>query len=56
MLTETNAQELRWIIISVFDIATEIAITCLACYLIWDLQMPVGRKFTVVSAFACRLL
>ena len=49
-------KELRWIIISVFDIATEIAVACLACHLIWNLQMPTGRKLTVVSAFACRLL
>jgi hypothetical protein len=49
-------QRLRWTIISVFDILIEIAIASLACYLVWNLQMPKGRKWTVVSAFAYRLM
>jgi hypothetical protein len=51
-----NYQELRWTIISVFDILVEIAIPPLACYLVWNLQMSRARKWAVVSTFAYRLV
>ncbi|KAM0723328.1 hypothetical protein Q7P37_001530 [Cladosporium fusiforme] len=46
----------RWLAISVFDILIEVAITTLACQLVWSLQMTKVRKWSVISAFAYRLV
>ncbi|KAL1585241.1 hypothetical protein WHR41_05809 [Cladosporium halotolerans] len=50
-----TSMRLRWAVISALDVVTELAIVALACRLVWNLQMPRGRKITVVEAFACRL-
>jgi hypothetical protein len=49
-------QDVRWTIIGIFDILIEIMITSLAGYLVWNLQMSKTRKWTVISAFAYRLM
>lgn len=51
-----NSKGTRWTVISLFDILIEVVIAALACYLVWDLQMTRSRKWTVVSAFAYRLV
>ncbi|KAM5482516.1 hypothetical protein MaudMau93_006690, partial [Microsporum audouinii] len=47
--------ELRWQVITAFDVMTELLIFGMLVYLIWGLQMVMSRKVIIVSAFACRL-
>ncbi|OQN95363.1 hypothetical protein B0A48_18559 [Cryoendolithus antarcticus] len=47
---------LRWQIISAFDILLEVLVICFAGYLVWDVQITSSKKWTVLSAFAVRLL
>ncbi|KFY48512.1 hypothetical protein V495_01269 [Pseudogymnoascus sp. VKM F-4514 (FW-929)] len=46
---------LRWQIISAFDVILEVAILALVFGLVFNLQMPFWKKFTVVLGFAFRL-
>jgi len=46
---------LRWQIITALDVVTETAIVALTGYLVWNLQMGLGRKMVVITAFGCRV-
>lgn len=48
-------QELRWHIITGFDIATELALLILPLHLVWKLQMPTKDKLIVIVAFWLRV-
>lgn len=52
----TERQRLRWQVLSAFDIVIEVLAIALAAYIVWDVQISVSRKWTVVSAFAVRLV
>ena len=45
----------RWEIISAFDIVTEVLLSMMSLYLVWDLQLAVSKKAAVVFAFSLRL-
>ncbi|OAL67543.1 hypothetical protein A7C99_1407 [Trichophyton rubrum] len=47
--------ELRWQIITAFDVLSELMMFGMLVYLIWGLQMVMSRKFVIAGAFACRL-
>lgn len=45
----------RWIVTGVMSIVTDIIVTGLAIYLVWDLNMASKSKSLVITAFALRL-
>ncbi|GBF59566.1 hypothetical protein TMEN_581 [Trichophyton mentagrophytes] len=47
--------ELRWQLITTFDVLSELIMFGMLVYLIWGLQMAMSRKVVIVGAFACRL-
>ncbi|EFQ98518.1 hypothetical protein MGYG_01545 [Nannizzia gypsea CBS 118893] len=47
--------ELRWQLITAFDVLPELLMFGMLVYLIWGLQMVMSRKVVIVGAFACRL-
>lgn len=53
--TSCPRQELRWHIITGFDIATELAILILPLQLVWKLQMSIKNKSIVIAAFWLRI-
>ena len=42
--------------IMAFDIATDIACIIIPIYLLWNLQIAVHRRWTLIGAFGCRLV
>lgn len=55
LTTLFDIQELRWQIITAFDVLSELMMFGMLVYLIWGLQMVMSRKFVIAGAFACRL-
>lgn len=51
----SDIQELRWKLITAFDVLSELMMFGMLVYLIWGLQMAMSRKVVIVGAFACRL-
>ena len=49
-------QTTRWLVITIFDIITEIAIVGLPTYFLVDLQMNLNNKITAGGAFGFRLM
>lgn len=51
-----TGQAARWETVAVFDIVTELAIFFTLCFIMWDVQLRLSKKATVVVGFAVRLL
>ena len=45
-----------WISVGTFDMMLDISIAILPIYLLYSVHIPRSRKFTILSAFAARLL
>lgn len=48
-------QDIRWQILTAFDVVTEIGLLALPIQLVWNLQMPRSKKAMITVAFWIRL-
>ncbi|CZT22712.1 uncharacterized protein RCC_08417 [Ramularia collo-cygni] len=49
------SQDLRWQVVTAFDIITELVLLALPVHLVWNLQMPWTKKAMIIIAFWIRL-
>ncbi|KAK6442707.1 hypothetical protein LTR95_001066 [Oleoguttula sp. CCFEE 5521] len=54
-LDGSSAMWIRWLIVEAVGVVMDLSTFALCVYLIWGLQMPLGKRMAVVAIFACRL-
>lgn len=50
-----TGQDVRWQVVTAFDIITELILLALPVHLVWKLQMPLTKKAMIIVAFWIRL-